>query len=225
MEDILIKHGFTSKDVLPDSGDFVALEQELPNLCADRIEYNIHAGDLEEALTAEDIKEIHKALHFDGKNWFFDNIFVAEKLANVSVHQTLNNWSSSDNILIGKWISEAMIILANENKITLEDIHFKRTDKKMWEILCNSEIPAVQQLVAAARSIKKCYSIAKDTTDNHTFKFKSRAIDPFVKVDNKLYRLTELCPNYKKKFENLKQFATLGWQLTINQVCLNKQGF
>lgn len=219
IQDILQKYGLTVEDVLPDKEEFLALEQHTPNLCADRIEYNIHAGDLTGMLSSKDIKMIHSSLHFNGKDWYFDNVHAGEKLAHISLQQTIENWSSADNLMISKWICKALSILLKKKQITIKGIHFSYSDAELWQILESSKDPKIKTLVDEAKTIHKCYTLREQNTPKHVFKFKSRAIDPYIKIDGKLYRLTELSPRYKRQFEALKKKAATGWNVEALTAC------
>ena len=83
----------------------------------------------------------------------------------------------------------------------------------------NTEDPEVKALVKESKSIRQCYTLQKPGTSKHIFKFKSRAIDPYIKIEGKLYRLTALSPQYKQQFEDLKKKATTGWTVKPSTTC------
>ena len=65
---ILEKYHFTIDQVLPGE-NFPALEQKLPNLCADRIDYNIQGAYHQGFITYEEAQKIFEDLQFAAGNW------------------------------------------------------------------------------------------------------------------------------------------------------------
>lgn len=214
---ILESYGLQIKDVLPDCGEFLGLEQELPFLCADRIEYNIQAGFLTGLLSPLDIKEIHQSLFFNGRYWYFNNKVPAEKLALISIDQTLKNWSSPTNMVVSKWVCEALQILLDEGTLTYKGIHFNYQDDELWKILQKTTNDKVKVLMKKVLYASKYYNLTFDYDYDERFYFKSRALDPFVMIEGKLYRLTDLKDGYKQKFEEINSQAAHGWKVKYRE--------
>ena len=213
---ILVKYGLNVTDVLPDRPEFRALEQNSPALCADRIEYIIHAGDLTEQLSPKEIRQIHDALHFDGQDWYFDNAEVAEKFARVSIEQTLNNWGHPMNIILANYVCAAIKCLRDNNQITNQDIHFTLSDRQLWHLLQTSKLNEVKELMVKVNNLPGQYAVCEQGKENVNVKTKFRGVNPFVKIGNKLYLLTELSPAYKSTFNKAKNQLETGWHLRIS---------
>ncbi len=83
VDKILSKYHLTIHDVMPKNPKFVALEQPYPDMNADRIEYNLHTGLVLQDLSPQDVEQILSSLHFESSQWFFSNIGMAKKFANL----------------------------------------------------------------------------------------------------------------------------------------------
>lgn len=77
---ILEKYGLTVAEVNPDLPQYKALEQDLPYMCADRIEYNLHMALVDELITQEDIQAIINDLRFENNTWFFVTPGICQKI-------------------------------------------------------------------------------------------------------------------------------------------------
>src|SRR5207245_2399122 len=64
IKEILEKYGFSVSQICHKSGNFLALEQDLPNLCADRIDYNLQGAYYQGFLNKAEIAQILQDLQF-----------------------------------------------------------------------------------------------------------------------------------------------------------------
>ncbi len=71
VDTILAKYSLTINDVLAKNPKFTALEQEYPDMNADRIEYNLHTALILKDLKQQEVEHILNALHFESGKWFF----------------------------------------------------------------------------------------------------------------------------------------------------------
>lgn len=88
MTELLARYDLEIANINPKKLEFSALEQDLPGMCADRIEYNLHTALIFEMMDEEKIESILEDLHFDDGKWYFTNADSAEKFANLSLHFT-----------------------------------------------------------------------------------------------------------------------------------------
>lgn len=222
--DILKKYGLTVQEILPDQAHFRRLEQSSPDLCADRIEYIIHHGDLEDTLTRQEISQIHQHLHFKEENWYFDDVELAEKYARISLSGTRTSWGAPHNFFNAKLISKAIKILWIEGKISSEDVHFSLTDRDMWELLSKSDHPEVQKLMEYAKNLEDYYTLTDDFPDKDlaikVLKTKFRGVDPLVLIEGKLRRLTSLSSSYQQDYRETKSFIEQGWRARCHEELL-----
>jgi uncharacterized protein len=211
--EILHKHGFKVEDVLPDRREFDRLERPSGEICGDRLEYNLHAGYLEGVFNESKIEEILKDLSFEKGKWFFRSVPLATEFSQISLHQTLHNWSSPQNILIGSWASEALKIIWNQKAISLPDIEYNFSDEAMWQKLIQYPDPMVQKLAHKIQTVKTQFKVIQGASYHAILKGKFRGINPWVKTAEGLKRLTILNPDYDKAFQKAKQQMAEGWKI------------
>jgi HD superfamily phosphohydrolase len=224
VEAILEKYGLSVEDVLPDCAEFTALEQSAPSLCADRIEYNLHSGYLTDLLTDEDRKAILDDLRFENDVWFFTNPELAQKLAKVSLNDTLNTWGSPSSLLTGIHVSKALKILMDEKAISCEDIQYNLNDDEVWEIMKKSPHPEIQKCVQTILNIDKTYKIVPEGEHDMILKGKFSCIDPLIQVDGKLIKLTDYDPAFAQEFNHIKEIKKKGWPIKFIALSKLDQG-
>lgn len=218
IKDILAKYGFTVADVLPKNEHFRALEQDLPALCADRIEYNIYAAYMDNLLSAQDIDSIRQDLHFDGHNWYFDHADIAKKFALISLHQTMYMWASPASILISHWTSQALKRALDIDLIKKEDIFYELTDDDMWLNLHACSDPEIATIM---HNIMHCPLLFSWPTQDQkdaviNLKARFRGVDPLVKTSNRLIVLSDLDTEFKKMYTAIQQIMQKGWNIVLH---------
>lgn len=217
-KEILERYGLTVSDIIPHLAHFRMLEQSSPALCADRIEYIIHAGDLENILSPEEIKEIHQSLHFKDGDWYFDDVNMAEKFANISLDQTVKTWGSPQAVLTPQLIGKAIAHLLETKIISRDDIHYNLNDQQLWDLLDKSKDPIVQELVTHAKEIDTRFRLLTDTDikqniPHEILHTKFRGVDPFVRINGQNHLLTTLSPSYNKAYNDTKKKLSDGWAI------------
>ncbi|MBS0630248.1 MAG: HD domain-containing protein [Verrucomicrobia bacterium] len=214
--EILKKYDITIEQINPKSGKFLALEQELPNLCADRIDYNLQGSYFQGFLTKAEIKEILDDLQFVNGKWISSKPDLMKKMVRFSLHMTKHCWGSADNFLMSKWLADVIHRAVHLGKISHDDIHFGE-DKAIWEKL--NEIPdgVIQNLFVKIFNAQEQYALVKKEEADLTPKMKFRGFDPWIKQGDKIVRLTELDPEFAKEFYQIKGEMEQGWSIKLKK--------
>ncbi len=220
---VLEKHGFTVQDVLHKKGDFPALECDLPDVCADRLEYNLQGGVLYGLIDSRDVPTIIDHTHFEDRKWIFSDAESAKKIALVSLHLSSHLWGSAENNVIYTWTSQALQRMIDIGEITMHDIHFG-TDDDMWEKMKKSSDAWVRTI--PEKIVHPYHYYSEGNTQDYSKKFvsKFRGINPLIKTESGLKRLTEIDPSYKQEYDNVRAIMHHGWHITYleshnNQLC------
>lgn len=209
IDKILDKYNFSLEVILHKNGLHKALEQDLPNICIDRLEYNLAAGFQAEIINQKDINEIINNLEFKNNKWFFTNIKIAQKFAGIPLYMLKNDWANPFNIFGYKQLAKALREALNTNIITVEDIHFS-TDDLVWSKLINSENKKILKLIDQVKNPEK-YIIFSDSSDHNKFLYgKFRGIDPLIKTDSGLERLTKLNSKFASEYNSIKNSIIKG---------------
>ena len=141
--DVLKKFNLSVEDVFHKSGDHRMLEQDLPNICADRFEYNLMGMMGEGLLTKDDINKILDNITFKDGSWVFTNLDTAKKFAYAQLRLNELTWGDPWNGLGYHLAARALKRAIELNLITHDQMHFG-TDDIIWDILRHSDDPLIK---------------------------------------------------------------------------------
>lgn len=211
---ILEKYGISVRDILHKNSEFILLEQKLPEICADRLEYNLQGGIVDGLLDKKDIQTILNSLTVQDGKWIFTDLESAKKIAQVPFFfmQNENGWNNYKSFMANEIMAEVLKRALDVGLLTENDIHYS-TDEIVWEKLVHSDDELLCKNLQKALHIEK--HIQKVEHDEYDFfaKNKFRGIDPFVKTERGILRLTELDSEFNNKFNEVKQYIEAGWRI------------
>ncbi len=210
---ILNRYGFSIKSILLDQKTFTHLEQSLPDICADRFEYNVTGGVYEGLITKEDAAFIVAHVEYADGKWFFNNLRAAQLFAPLSLFMTENLWGSCKDNITGIWLGDALRH-AVECGVINEEMIAHSTDDMVWNLLVSSEDAQLSQLMDKVVHSERYFCIDNEHPDKVLYT-KFRGIDPLVKIDGILVRLSELDPIFKAEFERVRQVIKNGWSVRL----------
>ncbi len=192
-------------------------DQELPNLCADRIEYNLHGGLIDGLLTVEEVSAIIQALRFEDGQWYFVDQQLAKKFALVSLQLSEQRWGGPWNGFLDSCASQALKRALALNLVTKEEIHFS-IDDDVWQKLLASTDADIQRYLARMHHYQHAYRISSPEESDMHIRGKFSGTDPFIKTDNGLVRLSALDNKYRAEYERVKDVVGNGFYITLNDV-------
>ncbi|WOG28782.1 hypothetical protein [Endozoicomonas sp. 8E] len=202
---ILKKHDLTPNDIAPENIQFTMLERELPDICADRLDYILQGSARRKTLTRAQVDQIIKSLHHDPltNHWYFDSQGSAQLLADASLELNKNIFVTAWGRTLYQWTTEAIKRMISVNELTLEDIKYQMGDDEVWQSMLSSEDTKVAALV---EKIKSAWYRVYETTDvseaSTTFEnIRCRVVDPRVTVSTSWKRLSALSPSFKRKYQ------------------------
>jgi uncharacterized protein len=212
---VVSKYNYTINDLLFKNGNYLGLEQSLPDICADRLEYNLHTGYVYNFLTKEDIQTILKDLSFEEGRWFFNTPTIAKKFASLSLYFTEHFWGSDWNVALYKLSASAFQRALNLKTITFDDLHFS-TDKLILEKLVKHPDAVIQSYLKKCSNYTNHYSHGTKEHHNYAFFPKFRGINPWIKVDNQFFRLTTLDFDFSLEYQRVKKTIENGLYLNVD---------
>lgn len=201
------------KDLNPDSPQYRGLEQDLPDLCADRIEYILHTALVFNKITQKEVASIIHDLRFMDGNWYFINKDSAKRLADFSLEFTEHLWASPWNLAFNYLFNEILEQALELNLITSQDIHYG-TDEIVLDKIKNSSSSRIQAKLKKLNNIDRSFKIVHFHYDTQ-FTPKFRGVDPYIQTVDGLMRLSELNTSYKKRFLNLKNKLQAGIKIVF----------
>lgn len=214
LAEILAKHGYTPEKLLPKNAYFPALEAPLPNLCADRIDYNIQGAYYRGFITYEEAKAIFKDLQFVDHKWVSTKPHLMKKLASFSLFMTQTCWGGPHNYLTSRWLADAIIRAIELKALSYKDLHFG-TDQKVWDILSNHKDPFIQEKMNKVLKAQKYFTLADYDEADYIVQSKFRGIDPLIKTGNRCLRLTDKDPKLSQEYHKVKQKVQTGWPVSL----------
>jgi HD superfamily phosphohydrolase len=213
--EILKKYNLSIKEILHKTNDFKALEQDLPDLCADRLEYNLHTAYLNGMLTQCDVKEILDNLLFQDNKWFFSNLEIATKFASVPLKLNQSYWALEVNLFIYYFSGKLLRRALDLNIITHHDFHFE-DDYFILQKLDESTDVEIQNLISKIFNFQDNYKIGSFSDSDLFLKGKFRGINPLIKDGSEFNRLTQVNEEFKVEFNLVKDKLAQGFFLKFN---------
>jgi HD superfamily phosphohydrolase len=212
---ILEKYGFAVEDVLDKNGDFLLLDQPAPDMCADRIEYNLHGGYLEHMLSKDDVAFIVDSLRYNNGTWFFTNVRAARLIADVSVRLTQNIFASATSNAMYEWAADALCRAMDVGIITSNELHFSYDDV-VWEKLCTCSDELVRTCVHKILHTDDYFKLTDDLNKaDKIVKNKFRHVNPLVLVGGSYKRLSDMDGEFSLTVANAAQDIQQGFGLVF----------
>lgn len=204
--------GYTIEEMDPDLPAYKALECELPCMCADRIQYNLHTAVTWGLLEESDVKEIVENLTFMDGKWYFTSPTLARKFAEVSLTLTKTQWGSDWNQAFYRYFTKILKRAMDLKLVSSDQIHYG-TDRQVLDILRGSNDPQIQKWLKACEHIFQNFTHVEDGEGAIHLTPKFRGIDPLVKTNAGFQSLTAIDSDYAEKFEGVKQWCKQGMTL------------
>ena len=212
IEPILKSLGMKLRDVDIERNEYKALEQSLPGMCADRIQYNIHTGLIMKMINEKDVREILGDLKYEDEKWFFKDPIVARKFANLSVYFTQNFWGSKWNTTMNIHFANALK-RAIELKIISEDELFSTDSVVLNKLLKSGDGVIKLNLQQCEKPLEK---IPGQNYKSEKFYPKFRCIDPLIKQSSgKFVRLSEIDVMFKSNYDAVKKWCRDGFEVDV----------
>lgn len=215
LEDILNRHGYNAKEMLPTQRSYPALEQPLPNLCADRLDYNIQGAFHQGFITKEEALELFQEIQYVNGHWISQNHKVLKKLVRYSLYMTENCWGSGTEYVLSMWLAEAILRSVKIGLITMNEIHFG-FDQDVWDTLMSSSDHFIQECMHKILHHPHYHSIVNHQTADLIVFNKFRGIDPWVVSQGRLLRLTATDPVLAYEFLLSKEKMARGWPIKLH---------
>ena len=198
---VLAQFQMTLADINHKNPKFTLLERDLPDICADRLEYNLAGGVLEGLITPHEVHELLEHLTFDQGQWYFTDAEHAKQFAMISLHHTEHVWGTQVDAAITDELAQAIERAFSLGILTPDDVKHG-TDDAIWQRLCCCNNAQLQQHVRTMQELPE--QELKLCQKRRTNKF--RGINPLVLVDGQLLRLTELDTEFRAEYERIKRY-------------------
>jgi hypothetical protein len=212
LQNILKKYNISPNQILPVEDSYPALEQKLPNLCADRIDYNIQGAYHQNFISYEEALELFEDLQFIRGNWVSTKPQLINKLVRFSLFMTETCWGSPDDYVASSALADAILEALNLGYVSYDVIHFG-IDDAVWNALIHCKNPFIQEKMQMVTQANVYYCLVDQSEADFIVKSKFRGIDPWILSDEKLVRLTSIDETIAKEYIKTKKTIEKGWAI------------
>ncbi len=185
---------------------FKMLKDDLPNLCADRLEYNLYGGYLENVLTQEDIVLIVNALEYKNEHWVFNDYVAAKMFADVVLYLSTNIWCADWNCYVYSETARLLKHALITHLITNDDLIFS-DDATIWNRLhtAASHDALIAEQLTRIMDYQKSFTLATEIEYDYSTRGKFRWIDPLVMTKAGPQPLSSIDRSFKETIEEQKK--------------------
>ncbi|MDR1488418.1 MAG: hypothetical protein LBI26_01600 [Holosporales bacterium] len=212
LQEALEQYNISESDLDPSKPEYTALEQPLPNMCADRIHYNIHTGVITGMISENEAKKIIENLNFKDNKWFFTDPAKARRFAELSVYYTQNFWGAKWNVAMNMHLAKALKRAIKIKLLKNSDLYL--TDSVVMQKLTKNQDSFIHfMLEQTKRPLSK---IPGKKYNSVKFIPKFRGIDPLIKLeDGSFKKLTEMDYMFKHHYDSVKAWCAEGYYVDV----------
>ena len=198
---ILKKYGFDIERIMEEK-NFPLLEQEAPDLCADRIDYTLREFVARDGYSQK-ITNYLKSIVVNDNLFVFDDGLLAKQFS-IEFLEMVQSWGTPLELTIVEIIAQAIRVALDEKIINENDLF--TTDDQVLEKLEKSKNKEIHDLLALLNPKLKVIS---DENDYDYFsKEKVRLIDPIIIPENE--RVSQIYKSYSKLLNEHKIIMSKG---------------
>ena len=213
--DILKKYNLTIDQVRPDEDLFPALESPLPNLCADRIDYNIQGAYYQGFITYEEALLIFKDLCFINNQWISQKPDLMKKLTRFSLFMTQDCWGGPTNYMTSRWLADAILRAIDLKIISYADLHYG-IDQEIWATLLLQKDPIIEKNMDRVINSQAYFSVVDfGNPCDFLIKSKFRGINPSVASGSTYLPITAIDEELAKEYEAVQKKFDQGWPIKM----------
>jgi uncharacterized protein len=214
IDPILRKYGIEPDSVLEKNPANKALECSLPDVCADRLDYNIHAAVMTGFIMPDRVNELMRDIGYDSAlhRWYFTTPATAALLGRVSMLNSEHVWGGPENAVVMGWMTKALVRALEIKLLTADDIHCG-FDAAVWQTMCASADMIIAQYMNQIKNYQNYFTVVPHhAACDQVIKSKSRALNPWIRLESGEYkRLTEVDPYYKIDLSQHQERCKNGW--------------
>jgi HD superfamily phosphohydrolase len=190
---VLGRHGLNWRDFLDDE-PFPLLEQPLPRLCADRLDYFLRDGSGMGLLAPADVRAVLEHLIVKDGRMAVDDIATARLLGERFMAADDRSWSNPHELVMYELAARA-IRAALENRVMSEE-DLWGTDVALWDRLRRADDLEVKRWIRLTEGRPEF--VTEYETPTIRIRPKVRAIDPDVATPEGLRPLSEIDGDFRR---------------------------
>jgi len=208
--DVLKEHGIDISTII--NKKFRIMKNEIPDLCADRIDYLLRDGLIINRIDKDMVEKVLNNLIIHKNEFVFIDKVVAKYFAEKFIEMNNVFWANTLQVTIFKLLSDAIGMAISKNVISQDDIFL--TDDELYKKLKQSNDKEVTDKLDLIFNLSLVEN--EKEYDFHIIN-KARYADPKILLDNKSVRLSEIDNSYKELMDNFIQKMSKGFFIRINK--------
>lgn len=193
--EILKKYGLDPEYILNEN-NFPLKEKNIPDLCADRIDYSLRNMLSYKEAEISEINYLLERLEVENGYWVFKNYESAKKFAELFLKMNRLYYAGLPTALMFKTLGDYLKYSLGQKYITPEDLY--ATDKKVLKKI-NKNLEKDKKLELLWDRVNNKIASKNDPNDFETHIFcKSRIVDPLCWHKGEIKRVSEIDPKWTK---------------------------
>ena len=191
---ILKKYNLNINYIL-DEANFPLQETELPDLCADRIDYSLRGLIAYGEISQQKAQSILDNLIIKNNKWVFKNIDAAKEYSKLFYNLNKKYYTGIETAMMFRTVGDYVKHAIKNKYITYDELY---TNDRYVINTINTNLTTDIQLTKLWRRMNDNENFKNDKTDYDAHIFcKSRIVDPLVMAGNKIKRFSELEINWE----------------------------
>jgi len=190
---ILKRYGI-GVDYILDDNNFPLKEKELPDLCADRIDYSFRTSVVFKELKQKDAQEMLSKLVVENNNWVFTNFESAKKYAELFSKLNTKYYAGIQAAVMFRTVGDYLRYALQKSYIDQSDLY--TTDRKVLSKIAKyHEQDEHLNFLFDRMNNKIGFKNNPNQYDARVY-CKSRAVDPLCKMGKETKRISEIDRNW-----------------------------
>lgn len=214
--EIVERYGIEVEQLIDYKKQFPLLEQELPDICADRFDYGLRDAVASGFMSLEQAHQILDDVHIiGGQQIAFRSASVARLFGDQFRQLNAKRYVRPLEMTIYKYFADALRLALDKKIIVMEDLFL--TDDEVWDKLATCPDPVIRKVVQHLPSLEVTVVTPQQDFDFHV-KSKIRLIDPWVIVGDgdQTQRLSGLDSEYALENADYFNQAQDGYFVKVN---------
>ncbi len=199
LKNIIEKYGFDINYIL-DNDNFPLEERDLPNLCADRIDYCLRDAFFLEEITKKEKNFILDNLTTKDQKWIFKDLKSAQVFASLFARMNKNHYAGLKSAIMFRVIGDLMKYTLKKEYINKKDL-YTTDDQVINKIKKYLEKDKTLRILWDRMNLKS--KIINNPSDYDVkISCKSRIVDPlFFDKNNKIKKVSDINQKWKEKIK------------------------
>jgi HD superfamily phosphohydrolase len=190
LPEVLAAHT-TAWEVVTEAENFSLLEQPLPQLCADRLDYFLRDGIVDVGTFTQDEGEaLMQHLVIDGGQIVIDDVAMARWLGEHFIELDEVCWCSTQEVGWYTVMAEALRGAIAQQVISQAD--FASTDRQVMARLTEADVPEIDHWLSLLRQDVDFVRVPPETAHDLVALPKVRAVDPPVMIHGEVQPLSKI---------------------------------